>query len=148
MRTLDSTLSSVKVILEDQSVSPPCLCSYHLYPAQMLRFGREPDANDVAIVHNAVSRQHLEFYVIMFDDSPDHQPMVYVRDRQSTNGTFVNGYLIGQGALKTPGRLLSNCDFVTIEPHWRFTIDQDDTPTVRNSLPPLRPADAKVNFVM
>ncbi|KAI6390032.1 hypothetical protein MCOR24_010440 [Pyricularia oryzae] len=143
MRTLDSTLSSVKVILEDQSVSPPCLCSYHLYPGQMLRFGREPDANDVAIVHSAVSRKHLEFYVIMFDDSPDHQPMVYVRDRQSTNGTFVNGYLIGQGALKTPGRLLSNCDFVTIEPHWRFTIDQDDTPTVRNSLPPLRPADAK-----
>ncbi|TLD33291.1 hypothetical protein PspLS_00480 [Pyricularia sp. CBS 133598] len=143
MRTPDSTVSSAQVILEDQSVSPPCLCSYYLYPGQLLRFGRLPDANDVAILHSAVSRRHLEFYVIMFDDGPDHRPMVYVRDRQSTNGTFVNGHLIGRGALKTPGRLLSNFDSVMIEPHWRFTIDQDVTTTVGNSLPPLWPADAK-----
>ncbi|TLS22612.1 uncharacterized protein PpBr36_05969 [Pyricularia pennisetigena] len=143
MRTPDPTVPSARVILEDQSVSPSCLCSYHLYPGQLLRFGREPDANDVAIVHGAVSRKHLEFYVITFDDGPDHRPMVYVRDRQSTNGTFVNGHLIGQGALKTPGRLLSNHDSVTIEPYWRFTIDQDVGTTVRTSVSPLRPADAK-----
>ncbi|KAI6359335.1 hypothetical protein MCOR25_007096 [Pyricularia grisea] len=146
MPTPDSTGSSVRVILEDRSVSPSSLCSYHLYPGQLLRFGREPDVNDVAIVHSAVSRKHLEFYVIMFDDGPDHRPMVYVRDRQSTNGTFVNGHIIGQGTLKTPGRLLSNYDSVTIEPYWRFTIDEDITSTIKNSLPPLRPTDAKVNF--
>lgn len=70
--------------------------------------------SDHAFPNNTVSRNHMEFYAISFDESL--KPMVYVRDRQSANGTFVNGKLIGRGPHVTPGRVLEHGDVVTIGP--------------------------------
>lgn len=147
MPTLASTAASVRVVLEDQSVSPSRLRAYLVRPGQPLRFGREADSNDIVAVHSAVSRKHLEFYVVMFDEGYDCPPMVYVRDMQSTNGTFVNGHLIGQGPCTTPGRLLDSDDLVTIEPHWAFTIDQDTTAFTKDIAPPWQLADAQVILI-
>ncbi|KAM0562511.1 hypothetical protein ACHAPJ_002201 [Fusarium lateritium] len=54
-----------------------------------------------------VSRNHCEIYVVVYEPTVNH---VYVRDRKSSNGTFVNGQLIGSGPDITPGYLLQNGD--------------------------------------
>lgn len=50
------------------------------------------------------------------------EPVVYVRDRQSANGTFVNGILIGRGNGVTPGWLLEHGDIVSSGADWRFKV--------------------------
>lgn len=50
------------------------------------------------------------------------EPVVYVRDRQSANGTYVNGILIGRGCGVTPGRLLEHGDVVSSGADWRFKV--------------------------
>lgn len=62
----------------------------------------------------------MEFYCIVLDD--ETQPVVYVRDRQSANGTFVNGILIGRGNELSPGRLLEHGDLVTSTMNWHFRV--------------------------
>jgi hypothetical protein len=54
------------------------------------RFGRSPE-NDVQIEHATVSALHCE--IVLADDG------VVVRDRASTNGTFVGGQRIGEARL-------------------------------------------------
>lgn len=49
--------------------------------------------------------------------------MVYVRDRQSNNGTFVNDVLIGKSDTISPARLLEHGDCVTVRPHWCFRVE-------------------------
>ncbi|KAL7960601.1 kinase-like domain-containing protein [Trichoderma compactum] len=62
---------------------------------EIFRIGRDPDANSFSIQTDSeslVSRNHCEIYVIVYEASVNH---VYVRDRKSVNGTFVNGRIIG-----------------------------------------------------
>lgn len=66
------------------------------------------------------SRNHMEFYSVVFEEGAE--PMVYVRDRQSANGTWVNDDLVGKGNRIDPGRLLEHNDKVTIKPHWSFKV--------------------------
>ncbi|KAF4956430.1 hypothetical protein FSARC_11566 [Fusarium sarcochroum] len=54
-----------------------------------------------------VSRNHCEIYVVVYEPTVNH---VYVRDRKSSNGTFVNGQLIGSGPDITSGYLLQDGD--------------------------------------
>ena len=61
-----------------------------------------------------VSRNHCEIYVVVYEPTVNH---VYVRDRKSSNGTFVNGQLIGSGPDITPGYLLQNGDVIEIRPY-------------------------------
>lgn len=48
--------------------------------------------------------------------------MVYVRDRQSANGTLVNGNLIGRGLTVSPGWLLQDGDKITMKRNMDFKI--------------------------
>lgn len=55
--------------------------------------------------------------------------MVYIRDCQSLEGTFVNGCCIGSKAQgHTPGYLLSQGDVITIAPYWQFRVNLWDHP--------------------
>lgn len=61
-----------------------------------------------------VSRTHCEVYVIEYEPTVNH---IYVRDRKSSNGTFVNGQLIGSGPEMTAGYLLQDGDVIEIRPY-------------------------------
>lgn len=62
----------------------------------------------------SVSRNHFEVYSVCFEESAE--PLVFVRDRQSTKGTFVNDTLIGNKTVINAGRLLEDGDLITIKP--------------------------------
>ncbi|KAJ4264899.1 hypothetical protein NW762_005142 [Fusarium torreyae] len=87
--------------------------SQQLFPVwdqEIFKIGRDPRSNTLAIdndVDFTVSRNHCEIYVVVYEPTVNH---VYVRDRKSSNGTFVNGQLIGSGPDITPGYLLQNGD--------------------------------------
>ena len=75
--------------------------------------------------NSAVSRNHCEIYVVVYEPSVNH---IYVRDRKSLNGTYVNGKLIGIGPNISPGYLLEHGDIIEIRPHWKFTLIQSKQP--------------------
>lgn len=54
----------------------------------------------------------------MYDEAVSH---VYVRDRESYNGTFVNSIRIGAESDVSAGYLLEDGDGIEILPHWTFT---------------------------
>ncbi|KIH94781.1 hypothetical protein SPBR_03765 [Sporothrix brasiliensis 5110] len=64
----------------------------------------------------AVSSIHCEIYSVLFDKSEQYRPLIYVRDCQSTFGTFVNGQLIGQKPFVTAGWILEDGDVVSAGP--------------------------------
>jgi hypothetical protein len=103
-----------------------------LLPNASLRIGRDPDkqSNDVAFVDSTVSRNHAEFYSIIVDeDERRHYPLVFVRDRQSSNGTFVNHRVIGKGPSLSSGWLLEDGDVIAISPLVTFTFTQHSEPS-------------------
>ncbi|KAI6751057.1 hypothetical protein HG530_013971 [Fusarium avenaceum] len=53
----------------------------------------------------AVSRNHCEIYTVVYEPTVNH---IYVRDRKSSNGTFVNGQLIGSSPEISSGYLLQD----------------------------------------
>ncbi|UPK93927.1 hypothetical protein LCI18_004862 [Fusarium solani-melongenae] len=66
-----------------------------LWHKEIFKIGRDPNFNTLAIDDDAdlmVSRNHCEVYVIEYEPTVNH---IYVRDRKSSNGTFVNDQLIG-----------------------------------------------------
>lgn len=56
------------------------------------------------------------------------QHYVYVRDRGSLNGTYVNDKLIGSVNKPSPGYLLSDSDVIEIKPYWELTFRQTFRP--------------------
>lgn len=68
-----------------------------------------------------VSRSHCEIYAVVYEPSIYH---VYVRDRNSANGTFVNGKLVGAGPMISSGYLLEDGDEIEIRPNWKFIFQQ------------------------
>lgn len=66
--------------------------------------------------------------MIVYEPSVNH---VYVRDRKSVNGTFVNGQLIGIGPEISSGYLLEDGDVIEIQPHWKFLFRQPRKPPTR-----------------
>lgn len=68
------------------------------------------DKNTITIDNPHISNRHLRFYVTIFDEATDFDPLVYCEDRGSTNGTWVNGRCIGAGK----GVLLLDGDTVYI----------------------------------
>ncbi|KAL7930481.1 kinase-like domain-containing protein [Trichoderma chlorosporum] len=98
---------------------------------EIFKIGRDPDANNFSIqtdLGNLVSRNHCELYVVVYEPSVNH---VYVRDRKSVNGTFVNGQIIGVGPQISSGYLLQDGDSIEIRPHWKFIFRQPRTPPPR-----------------
>ncbi|KAF4448149.1 hypothetical protein F53441_8407 [Fusarium austroafricanum] len=83
---------------------------FPVWERQIFKIGRDPRSNTLAVdndFHMAVSRNHCEVYVVVYEPTVNH---IYVRDRKSSNGTFVNGELIGSGPEINPGYLLQNGD--------------------------------------
>ncbi len=68
-----------------------------------------------------VSRVHCELYAVMYDPTITH---VYIRDRKSVNGTYVNGVLVGAGPSLSPSYLLQDGDVIMIKPFWKFVFQQ------------------------
>ncbi|KAF5582173.1 CAMK kinase [Fusarium pseudocircinatum] len=68
---------------------------FPVWEREIFKIGRDPRANTLAVDNDldfAVSRNHCEVYVVVYEPTINH---IYVRDRKSSNGTFVNGQLIG-----------------------------------------------------
>lgn len=91
-------------------------------PNATILFGRDEILNHVILSDPVVSRNQLEIFSIVVDEEYNHPPLVFVRDRGSSNGTAVNGQIIGKGASLTPSRLLEDGDIITIgsHPHLRL----------------------------
>ncbi|KAM3518932.1 hypothetical protein NHJ13051_007853 [Beauveria bassiana] len=91
----------------------------------ILKIGRDQLANSFLIgqdAENYVSRKHCEVYVVLYELGISH---VYVRDRKSYNGTFVNGLCIGDSHRMSPGYLLTDGDIIEIRPYWQFLFKQE-----------------------
>lgn len=72
--------------------------------------------------------------------------LVYVRDRKSFNGTFVNGILIGKGRDISSGYLLEDGDIVEILPYWKFMFRQDNGPP-RVKMNKIQLAESRVSIL-
>lgn len=69
---------------------------------------------------------------------------MYVRDRKSFNGTFVNGECIGNAKFLSPGYLLNHGDVIELRPHWLFEFEQAWSPH-QQWLTPLQLMECKVS---
>ncbi|KAK1831771.1 kinase-like domain-containing protein [Podospora conica] len=114
------------LVIEDRSSLPARTGTVWVLPNKTIRFGRDADNKKNQIVFNdpAVSRNHFEIYCVVVDEENRHKPLVFVRDRQSSNGTFVNGQLIGKGPSISPGWLLQDGDLITVPPYIFVTLSQ------------------------
>ncbi|KAF4123165.1 STYKc [Geosmithia morbida] len=86
---------------------------------EILKIGRHAGSNNFVIqpdLNYAVSRNHCEVYVVVYEADVHH---VYVRDRKSVNGTYVNDFLIGSGVELSQGYLLQHGDVIEIKPFSR-----------------------------
>lgn len=72
-----------------------------------------------------VSRNHCEIYTVVYEPGINH---IYVRDRKSFNGTYVNNMLVGKGPDLCSGYLLEDGDTIEILPYWKFILHQDNSP--------------------
>jgi meiosis-specific serine/threonine-protein kinase MEK1 len=90
---------------------------FPVYEREIFKIGRDIRTNSLAIDNDPdmlVSRNHCEIYVIVYEPTINH---IYVRDRKSSNGTLVNGKLIGSGPDISPGYLLQHGDVIEIRPY-------------------------------
>lgn len=85
-----------------------------ILPNDAVLVGRDDARNHVAFADLAVSRSQLEIYSTAVDDECTHPPLVFIRDRGSANGTYVNGQHIGKRPELSPARLLEHGDIITI----------------------------------
>ncbi|KAK5989179.1 Meiosis-specific serine/threonine-protein kinase mek1-like protein [Cladobotryum mycophilum] len=97
---------------------------FPIWDQAIFKIGRDPRSNTLPIEtdeENMVSRNHCEIYVVVYEHSVNH---IYVRDRKSFNGTYVNGNLVGIGPEMSSGYLLEDGDTIEIRPYWRFIVRQ------------------------
>ncbi|KAI1335124.1 kinase-like protein [Xylariaceae sp. FL0016] len=91
-----------------------------LHEGQIVSVGRDNTCH-VSIQHPHVSRSHLVIYSITY--GPGYQPLIYVRDSSSLEGTFVNDRSIGSRIKCVEhAYLLSEGDTISIRPYWEFHI--------------------------
>lgn len=78
-----------------------------------------------SIVDDRISKRHFRIYSIIYDaNSLDFPPLIYCEDLESSNGTYVNGVLIGKITQERVGYLLCDGDVVEIRPLWKFRFHQ------------------------
>ncbi|PNY29343.1 Protein kinase-like domain protein [Tolypocladium capitatum] len=94
---------------------------------EILKVGRDPESSLFIQddPDNLVSRTHCEVYVVVYDETNKH---VYVRDRNSSNGTFVNNTRIGAESEVSSGYLLEHGDVIEIRPYWTLTFWDGESP--------------------
>lgn len=64
-------------------------------------------------------------YAILYDrnDLAGYPPLIFCQDKESMNGTYVNGSLIGIRRKGTwTGVVLNEGDQIQIMPHWHITV--------------------------
>ncbi|UNI21384.1 Non-specific serine/threonine protein kinase [Purpureocillium takamizusanense] len=113
-----------------------------LRDGEILMIGRDP-GSDWCVKDDLdflVSRKHCEFYVVKYDQSSS---LVYVRDRNSRNGTYVNRIQIGKTTGPSPGYLLKHGDVINILPYWSFTFC-DKQPQKCHALTEIQQAECKL----
>lgn len=108
-----------------------------LFPGRAVAVGRDHHENDISINHPNVSRAHFVIYSVIYDldDVQSQPPIIYVRDCQSLEGTYVDGNCIGnkeKGA--STGYYLSRDVVITIKPHWKFRVSLLDHYELRTPL--------------
>ncbi|KFA47324.1 hypothetical protein S40293_06053 [Stachybotrys chartarum IBT 40293] len=103
------------------------IARFSLFHHDIFKIGRDPRSNSYALgsdVDDSVSRNHCEFYVVLYDPSTYY---IYVRDRPGLSA----GYLLDDG------------DVVEIRPHWKIRLQQPEKPPVLE-LSPLQRAECKL----
>ncbi|KAI6092382.1 kinase-like protein [Hypoxylon rubiginosum] len=96
-----------------------------LFPGRSVAVGRNHHENEISINHPNISRQHFLIYSVVYDLQAvqTQPPMVYVRDRQSLGGTYVDGHCIGEKAKgASRGFYLSKDVEISIRPYWKFRV--------------------------
>ncbi|KYK61436.1 hypothetical protein DCS_02578 [Drechmeria coniospora] len=112
-----------------------------IWDHKILKIGRDPDS-DLFIrddAENLVSRTHCEVYVVEYDQTDS---LVYVRDRNSSNGTYVNDIRVGDDSRMSSGYLLEHGDIIELRPHWRLTFC-DKRPQPRYPLTDIQRAETR-----
>jgi pSer/pThr/pTyr-binding forkhead associated (FHA) protein len=92
--TDDQTSCKIDVYIHDEKTD-----SYDISPTAVTRIGRDPSQADVSIPEIIVSKLHCTIY---FKDDA-----VFIKDNDSTNGTYVNNQKITE-------QLLMNNDIITL----------------------------------
>ncbi|KAH7001996.1 kinase-like domain-containing protein [Ilyonectria destructans] len=114
-----------------------------IWHRDIFKIGRDPRSNTLTVDNDpdySVSRNHCEVYVITYEPTINY---IYVRDRKSSNGTYVNGDLIGIGPRISPGYLLQDGDSIEIRPYWTFVVVQERPPP-RHDLDSLQLEESKL----
>ncbi|KAK0621191.1 kinase-like domain-containing protein [Bombardia bombarda] len=94
-------------------ISSPCWLP--VWPNTTINIGRDSAGrNDLAFSSSNVSRGQLEIYSITAEEDERRCPLVFVRDRQSCNGTYVNGQLIGKEPKPSSAHLLQDGDVINL----------------------------------
>ncbi|KAM3564178.1 hypothetical protein MY1884_000920 [Beauveria asiatica] len=123
--TEHSTQIAGRLYHTDSRDEPHMSKEIELSDRAILKIGRDQLANSFLIgqdAENYVSRKHCEVYVVLYELGISH---VYVRDRKSCNGTFVNGLCIGDSHRISSGYLLTDGDIIEIRPYWQFLFKQE-----------------------
>ncbi|KAF4628498.1 hypothetical protein G7Y89_g9659 [Cudoniella acicularis] len=105
-----------------------------IYPGRDIRVGRDSKCYH-RIDDPRVSKQHFRIYSIIYEQGQAQEipPLVYCEDLESSNGTYINGVLIGIIGRERIGHLLSDGDVIEIRPFWRFLFHQPSYDTVSRS---------------
>ena len=85
-------------------------------------------------IHDArISKRHFRIYSIIYEQnhgcdtqSESLPPLIYCEDLESSNGTYVNGDLIGIIGKEKVAHLLCDGDVMELRPNWKFTFQQSN----------------------
>ncbi|KAI1467132.1 kinase-like protein [Daldinia caldariorum] len=96
-----------------------------LLPGRAITVGRDHHVNDISINHPNVSRNHFVIYSIIYElnDIQKQPHLVYVRDCNSLEGTYIDQKCIGNkkdGAAQ--GFYISRDVVIMVKPYWRFRV--------------------------
>ncbi|KAI1460640.1 kinase-like protein [Annulohypoxylon moriforme] len=107
-----------------------------LYSGRSITVGRDHHLNDVSINHPYVSRKHFVIYSVVYDPDDNSQPpLIYIRDCQSLEGTYIDETCIGNKAKgPSPGFYLSRDVVISIKPHWKFRVSLLDRSDFKSPL--------------
>ncbi|OTB06844.1 hypothetical protein M426DRAFT_99521 [Hypoxylon sp. CI-4A] len=110
---------------------------FPLFPGRSITVGRDHHENNISINHPYVSRKHFVIYSILYelDGNETQPPLIYVRDCQSTEGTYIDETCIGSKAAgPSPGFYLSRDVVITIKPYWKFRVSLLGRPELQSPL--------------
>ncbi|KAG9245311.1 kinase-like domain-containing protein [Calycina marina] len=113
--------------IEVEAIDGELACGHNIpiYAEQDVIVGREGDRCQIKISDPRVSKQHFRIYSIIYEaNSTDFPVLIYCEDLESSNGTYINGRLIGKISQERIGVLLSDGDVIEIRPFWKFKFHQ------------------------